>query len=133
MHDEDCAIGLDVCNAQGEYWTAYGDKRLLDEVDKKNTEMCLLALDKSVVQVYNSWHSQSIPTDDELRAPLDGAPLLDSARGPQNCAPLFTMDGQRRANVDDRKTWQFTADWWWGTTSAKLLMSNRWSYPITLG
>jgi hypothetical protein len=133
MHDEDCAIGLDVHNAQDVIWTAYGDKRLLDKVDAANTQMCLSALRKSVDQVYNSWKSQSVPTDAELKAPLDVAPLLDSARGHQDCAPLFAADGQRRANVNDRRTWTFTTDWWWGTTASKLLMSNRWAYPITLG
>jgi hypothetical protein len=131
MHDEDSAIGLNVSNAHTS-WRAYGDKRLLDKEDGTNTLMTLSALKKSVEQVYNSWKTQTVPSAEDLQAAFEFVPTLKSARGPQDCAPLFTIGGQRRADMNDRRTWEFTKDWWWASTVGILLLSNRWDYPITL-
>jgi hypothetical protein len=131
MHDEDSAIGLNVTNAHSS-WKAYGDKRLLDKEDGTNTLMALSGLRTSVEQVYNSWKTQTVPSADDLQAAFEFTPNLATAQAYQDCAPLFTTDGAKRTNINDRRTWQFTTNWWWATTVSELLLSNRWAYPITL-
>lgn len=135
MHDEDCALGLQVSNRKDMSWTAYGDKKLLDVVDRDNTRICLDALKESVQQVHDAWDSQTVPATLAMRSVLDWAPnldLVDRDSRSMACMPLFTNRGERRANVNDRRSRALTTDWWWATTAFELTNSSRWSYPVAL-
>lgn len=55
MHDEDCHQGLLVHNKRGDTWTAYGDKRLFDDVAKDNLRLVREAVQTSIDEVYNAF------------------------------------------------------------------------------
>ncbi|KAI9760578.1 MAG: hypothetical protein M4579_001547 [Chaenotheca gracillima] len=129
MHDEDNAIGLEVRNPAGESWRAYGDKRLLDEVDHENKNRCWNALRASVDEIHEAWKSGVVPDKSTFKA-WEHAPTLESVFGHQELAPLFTPQGERREDISDRRTWKFISDWTEFGTSAKIYSSNIFDYPI---
>ena len=53
-HDEDCKYGLNVTNAAGNAWLAYGDKKYFDTVDAKNKVLVDKTVQTSVVQKRSS-------------------------------------------------------------------------------
>ncbi|KAI0846452.1 fungal fucose-specific lectin-domain-containing protein [Daldinia vernicosa] len=128
MHDEDNAIGLLVSNPSGETWTAYGDKRALDKENQENKDRCIAAIQISAIEIYKAWATKVKPKD---YGAWNHAPTLMSARGKQQLAPLFIGE-QRRTVIKDRRTWNFTSDWYFDTTVALCLASGWWNYPITI-
>ncbi|GAW15295.1 hypothetical protein ANO14919_047040 [Xylariales sp. No.14919] len=131
MHDEDCAIGLSVQNPSGEQWTAYGDKKALDQVNEDNKERCIAAVQASADEIFVAWKTHTIPAAGDYKA-WTHAPTLASAGGQQVLAPLFKPGQLRRSDVKNRRLWQFTKDWWYATTAALCKYSGWWKYPITI-
>lgn len=131
MHDEDCAIGLDVQNIGGEKWTLYGDKRGLDTVNEESKRRCLAAIQASADEIYDAWKTQIKPDRQKYRA-WAHAPTLESAYGSQTLAALFTPGDKRRVNIKDRRDHSYTTSWWFATTAAQCANSGRWKYPITI-
>jgi hypothetical protein len=129
MHDEDNAIGLAVTNPSGASWTAYGDGRLGDAIDHDNLNHALNALRLSAGEIYTAWSTGVAPS---TYGAWNEAPTLESARGPQTLAPLFTFDGRRRDDIEDRRTWDFTSIWLCATTILECEASGLWDYPITM-
>ncbi|KAM3430799.1 hypothetical protein MY4824_007479 [Beauveria thailandica] len=140
MHDEDCALGLQVKNKTGgDSWTAYGDRRLLDKVNHDNLLRCQAAVSISAREIYNAWERGTVLPAQNYSA-FEYVPTKESAlASDQALAPLFLLgprgtydDLQRRSNIDDRKSWEFTTSWWVLTTLVKLAKSTRWNYPMTM-
>lgn len=92
MHDEDCYNGLVVQNANGDSWTAYGDKRLNDPPNHINFTIAQAAVQMSLEEVVNA-----VTTRDP--APVFGAlsliPTLSAVTdrlNPANWSPLYVVD-----------------------------------------
>lgn len=141
MHDEDCAIGLNVSRPDGQSWTCYGDKRALDKVAADNYRRCVEAVQVSANEIYLAWKQQVVPTPDQYRV-WTLAPTLESALAPQNLASFFryrdagswsgTID--RRYDITDRRNDE-RASWWGWTyalTAAACKTDGWWNYPITI-
>ena len=137
MHDEDAAIGLLVENPSGESWMCYGDKRALDKVAADNLKRCVAAVQASADEVYAAYTMKTVPSPNAYKA-WAIAPTLESARRPQELTPLFKYrdgtrkDVERRQAIEDRRTPDFTADWWPSSTAAECRASGWWKYPITI-
>ncbi|KAH8745417.1 fungal fucose-specific lectin-domain-containing protein [Hyaloscypha sp. PMI_1271] len=131
MHDEDCAIGLSVTDQNSEAWTCYGDKRALDVEDEENKTRCVKAVQVSANEIYSAWVNKKKLSMDDFEA-LTYAPTLDSAKGLQILCPLFKPNGYRRAEIKNRRKWEFKKDWWYATTAAECALSGWWVPPITL-
>ena len=122
MHDEDCRNGLTVHNEAGRTWTAYGDKRLLDDVGRDNLGMAVKATQLSATDVWNAYRGGA----QEYRA-LTLVPNLDQVQNvatKENYSPLFharQLQADRRNNVHDRQDFSWTNDWWGWSTYAELI------------
>ncbi|PHH64672.1 hypothetical protein CDD81_4113 [Ophiocordyceps australis] len=130
MHDEDCAIGLNVTNKHGsKSWRAYGDKQLLQDANRDNLEQCSKAVQQSANEVWTAWSEKKMPA--EFLA-WDYAPTLESARGKQELAPLFLDKFQSRLHIEKRAEHK-----WTGGRSYKAILhecekSGLWNYPIKM-
>lgn len=138
MHDEDCALGLQVTDQNNDSWTAYGDRRLLDKVDHDNLRRCMLAVQASANEVYLAWKTKKVPDPSKFKAWRIMPGKASAVATSQPLSPLFLLgpsgtydDLQRRANIDDRRTWKHTTDWWAATTWNLLKNNKRWDYPMT--
>ena len=130
MHDEDCAIGLQVSNTAGESWKCYGDKRMLDKEDAENLKRCVAAVQASADEIYTAYKTKQAPP---TYAAWGIAPTLESARSPdQALAKLFTFDSEKRKDIKKRRVWQFKTNWWFWSTAAECEASGWWKYPITI-
>lgn len=134
MHDEDNAIGLSVTNSRGDKWTCYGDKRGLDEVNSKNMEYCIEAVQESANEIYEAYKSKALP---ETYKAWTIAPSLESAESPQELAPLFKFNSNkrvvdRRKVIENRRNHNLTSNWWYATTAFECFTNGWWKYPITI-
>jgi hypothetical protein len=113
MHDEDNAFGLKVTNKNGDKWTAYGDKRLLDTVNQDGLKRVQAAVQASVDEVWQAFQSGSMP----VSKVLDLAPDLAKVSVPTdttNPSPLFVEQNGVvlvRAKLADQKDHNWTAGW----------------------
>jgi len=132
MHDEDCAIGLRVKNPAGESWECYGDKRALDRAAAENLRRCVAAVQASAGEIYIAYSVRRVPSPSNYTA-WKMAPTLESARSTnQALAKLFTFDSERRRDIERRRTWEFTADWWFWSTALECKISGYWNHPTVL-
>ncbi|KAJ5964876.1 uncharacterized protein N7479_004752 [Penicillium vulpinum] len=139
MHDEDCAIGLNVTNSNKTSFRVYGDKRLLDKANIVTRDLCIKALQYSADEIFDAWKNKVIPTSFQA---LELAPTLESSRQPQELSPLFRLPVPsdkkqvvwRRGDIKNRRAKQddYTQDWWYLTTVNLCKSSKLWNYPITL-
>ena len=134
MHAEDNAIGLDVENPSGVKFKAYGDKRLMDDVNGVNMQQCALALQASVDEIYTAWKTKVGPPASGYAA-WRHAPTLESARSDtQELAPLF-KDGAGpplRNDISKRREWKYTTNYLFWIILRAIEASGLWDYPITL-
>ncbi|KAL1685909.1 fungal fucose-specific lectin-domain-containing protein [Schizophyllum commune] len=138
MHDEDCAIGLQVKNRAGDSWTCYGDKRALDEVAADNIHRTVAAVQASANEVYTAYKTGKVIPAEQYAA-WEIAPTLDSALGAQSLAPLFRYTDatqktvEVRTDVKDRHHPQYKTTGWtyWGIDS-DVKKSGWWDYPILM-
>jgi len=132
MHEEDNALGLQVENPEGKKWTAYGDSKLLDAVDRDNLARCHDALMASTKEVFDAWNSGQVPSADSFGA-WRHAPIIQTAFSEKNHAPLFNGDGYPRKDINNR--WDRSYKGWWGFTYpslwVQLKMSPKFKEPIT--
>ena len=96
MHDEENAAGLNVANAAGDRWKAYGDGYLLDAGrypgvvdDRANLAMVRAAVKASIAEVYDVWTTGVIPSSYASLAlvPVSSPDPTDRS----NPSPLFCM------------------------------------------
>lgn len=124
MHDENCLWGLNVTNAHGNAWRAYGDKRYFDTVDLANRTLVDVAVQESVDEIFAAFVNGTNPQPAAYAA-LARIPNLaqaadrTTAQANGNISPLFSWDGSvvlRRNNVDDLNDYSWTSSWWgWST------------------
>ena len=122
MHDEDSAYGLQVRNARGNSWKAYGDKRLLDTVNQANLQMVQAALQVSVDEVWAAYQNGRIGTNQALTYVAD---LTQVSQPPNtgNPSPLFIPSAHstgRRTHPANRFDYSWTTNWWGWSTLALL-------------
>ncbi|OLF55873.1 phospholipase [Pseudomonas chlororaphis] len=129
MHDEDSKFGLNVSNAQGDRWHAYGDKRYFDTIDSSNRKQVKLAVQRSADEVFESYLSGTAPAPGNFTA-LKLLPDLNAAKS-GNFSPLFVMQGDKVLrrndvnNLNDTKT----IDNWWGWSTYLLLKDYKPNKP----
>ncbi|KAK9435842.1 phosphatidylcholine-hydrolyzing phospholipase C [Metarhizium brunneum] len=135
MHDEDCALGLKVANKNSS-WQAYGDKRLLDSVNKENLLQCQTAMLISAQEVYSAWKSRKEIASSDFEV-WKTVPTKESAMGGQIVAPLFKLgksgkwgDLERRSSLKNRREWKFTTGWTTAGTLADKYATGAWNYPM---
>lgn len=110
MHDEDCYNGLVVQNANGDSWTAYGDKRLNDLANHTSFSIAQAAVNASLQEVCTA-----VTTGDgtPVFSALALIPQLASAtdrNNPYNWSPLFVVDN---GTVKIRDEWNdLTCRYW---------------------
>ncbi|WP_347904089.1 phospholipase [Pseudomonas purpurea] len=119
MHDEDSKFGLNVSNAQGDHWHAYGDKRFFDTVDSANRRLVGQAVQRSADDVFDTFLSGTLPAPSSYGA-LKLLPDLNAAKKPAgNFAALFVQEGDkvlRRSDVNNLNDTQRIDNWWgWST------------------
>lgn len=119
MHDEDSKFGLNVRNALGDEWHAYGDKRYFDSNDAANRTQVKRAVQSSADEIFDAYISGIAPSPATFKAPLH-VPDLNAANNPaNNFSPLFKAEGDkvlRRKDVNNLNDKQWTNDWWgWST------------------
>ncbi|KAL4874000.1 hypothetical protein BDV12DRAFT_191868 [Aspergillus spectabilis] len=131
MHDENCTLGLDIANAHGETWTAFGEKRLLLPVNKENLQRCSDAAEQSVLELVTAFNTKLTVQPNKLEA-LNLAPTRASAEA-ENIAPLFKPGAkQKRVDIKDRKSFGFTSNYDAKTTLDECEKSGLWKQPIHL-
>lgn len=119
MHDEDSKYGLNVNNANGDQWHAYGDKRYFDSVDSANRKQVKLAVQRSADEVFETFLSGSLPAPSSYVA-LKYLPDLNAVKKPAgNFSGLFVLDGNkvlRRSDVNNLNDSNRIDNWWgWST------------------
>jgi len=138
MHNEDSFRGLNVTNASGEAWVAFGDKRLLDSVSAANATMVTKAVQASADDVWTAFHTGElrytalnfIPDLDRLLDVREG--IKDPSKA-QNFAPIFRVqDGKlcRRTDVANRNDFTWTDDWWGWSTFIALSGDHHYSHAM---
>jgi len=131
MHDEDSKFGLNVNNAQGDKWHAYGDKRYFDTVDSANRKQVKLAVQHSADEIFEAYLSGTVLAPSGFVA-LKYLPDLKAAKNPVgNFSPLFVMDGDkvlRRSDVNNLND-QNRIDNWWGWSTYLLLKDYKPNKP----
>ena len=118
MHDEDSCYGLQVTNAKGETWTAYGDKRLRDRVNAENLKRAEAAVQMSADEVWHAFQGTA-PANGALQLIPDFAALLANPSNPANRSPLFIVQNGRiakREHMSDLKNYSWTTAWATPTT-----------------
>ena len=129
MHNEDSSNGLMVTNANGDYWRAYGDKRLLDGVSQANREMAWRAAQASADDIDAAFTSGHATGESALKFIPDLADVarlipemvhLDDLTRPgvakekPNGSPLFIMRqgrSERRNSLSDISDYSWTTEW----------------------
>ncbi|KPN92803.1 hypothetical protein [Pseudomonas nunensis] len=119
MHDEDSKFGLNVRNANGEQWHAYGDKRYFDAIDSANRLHVNAAVQLSADEVFAAYLSGTVPVPSSFAA-LKQLPDLQAALNlASNFSPLFRIEGSkvlRRKDVNNLNDTATVDDWWgWST------------------
>jgi hypothetical protein len=119
MHDEDSKYGLNVNNANGDQWHAYGDKRYFDSVDSANRKQVKLAVQRSADEVFDTFLSGVMPAPSNYVA-LKYLPDLNAVKKPAgNFSGLFVLDGNkvlRRSDVNNLNDSNRIDNWWgWST------------------
>ncbi|WP_285430817.1 phospholipase [Pseudomonas sp. fls2-241-R2A-110] len=119
MHDEDSKFGLNVRNANGAQWRAYGDKRYFDDLSSANRAQVNLAVQVSADEVFAAYLSGIAPSPGSFGA-LKNLPDLQAVLNlAGNFSPLFRMDGNkvlRRKDVNNLNDTATVDDWWgWST------------------
>jgi hypothetical protein len=105
MHDEDCLFGLNVTNKNGDRWTAYGDKRYMDDVNRDSrvvTAACVQAAVNEVAEVMRTGRLASGASVSELASDDFAAaacvPIVDEIN---SFVPMFKWDGTQLLRRDD--------------------------------
>lgn len=109
MHDEDNRWGLNVTNALGQSWRAYGDKRYFDTVDVANKNLVDFAVQESADEVFTAFSTGQVPAPNSYSA-LQRIPNLQTvsdntrAQALGNNSPMFANIGgsvSRREEVNN--------------------------------
>lgn len=124
MHDEDNVLGLNVHNASGHSWHAYGDGMLNEPIARQHRVITLEVMQKSADAVYAVFQSGKMPENFEE---LTLMPVYSEISANENHSPLFKeINGRvyKRKNNFDPNDKNYTR-WWSGIlTLSKFLWHN---------
>jgi hypothetical protein len=119
MHDEDSKYGLKVSNRAGDKWTAYGDKRYFDSVNRPNKIVVDRAIQVSVTEIFQAFTKNPKPIDPDDFGALRLAPNLDELHDHhgnplKNFVPMFVVENGKvkcRTDLNDLDTPDWTDGW----------------------
>lgn len=117
MHNEDSEIGLNVVNARGDSWRAFGDRYYFDPRNTRTRNILQEAMQLSVDQLFTAYLHGKMPEENPLLKLLPDLNKLTSERTEEaNASPLFYWDEDsqnlmRRRTINDPQDYQWTADW----------------------
>ncbi|HJU40827.1 MAG TPA: hypothetical protein VJ724_14750, partial [Tahibacter sp.] len=123
MHDEDSYNGLVVQNANGDAWTAYGDKRLNDPVNVKNFGFAKMAVTTSLAEI------AAAVTKGVSAAPFAAlylVPMLNvvtNRADTRNWSPLYVLDNDGpkvRDALDDLRCRYWTSSFLYASTYSRM-------------
>lgn len=104
MHDEDSYNGLVVQDANGYAWTAYGDKRLNDQVNQANFSHARDAVNASLGEVIVALQAGKAPASFAALSAIPNLAAATNALNPANWSPLYVLvngEPQVRDVLDD--------------------------------
>ncbi|MEN2990541.1 hypothetical protein WG926_19670 [Tistrella sp. BH-R2-4] len=127
MHDEDCKFGLNVQNATGDRWRAYGDKRYFDTLDVGNRNRVNFTVQASADEIWEACNNGSAvgPQDFAALSLIPDLTAVINHLNPDNYAALFYAGDNTiycrntLANLNDHS---WTTVWVGATTAAKLAL-----------
>jgi hypothetical protein len=107
----------------------------LDKIADANLKLCKEAVQASADEIYAAWKEKKKPSKYQYRA-WELAPTLDSAEGPQELQPLFTVKGEevwkRRTLTNRRDGEKINNGWNYKGVYDEAKNSHWWDYPITM-
>jgi hypothetical protein len=81
QHNEAGQYGIQVKNARGDVWTAYGDGHLADPANEKNFQLAIEASQESIKEIYQTYKTGEIPTkffmQQIIPVPVDNTDTLE--------------------------------------------------------
>lgn len=111
MHNEDNRHGLNVVNAEGTSWIAYGDGYLLKPEAETQRVVMLDAMQRSADGIYHTYKTGIIP---EAYSEIDLLPNYNLIEQLNDTAPLFKMENGvllKRVNNEDYYDNHWTIYW----------------------
>jgi hypothetical protein len=115
MHGEDGRYGLNVTNANGDMWTAYGDSYLLDTKSKRNAELAVQAVQDSASEVWDSYKNDTKVVKNKALLLVPDFKALSNRDDMTNFPGLFTLNEraqvERRRNMSSRDKREWTDQW----------------------
>lgn len=113
MYEEDARYGLQLHNARGQKWSAYGDWRVPSASDKCELAVVNGAVQSSADEVWQAYRTGRVRPHHQLEA-LQRMPDLSQVNARENGAPLFVVkEGtlQCRSSLTDRQCYEWTPCW----------------------
>jgi hypothetical protein len=142
MHDEDCKFGLNVTNKRGDRWTAYGDRKYLDDVNaaaRAIIKECVQAAVDEVAGVMATGRVGGTLVSDLSADEYAAARYVPIVDEDASFTPMFKWDGSqllRRKDLRNLRDTHFKKHggaygWWPGTTVYQLgkIYGGAWDLP----
>ena len=111
MHDEDNRHGLEVVNAKGMSWRAYGDGYYFKPDAKMHRYIMTKVVQLSADSVYDAFLSGTLPS---AFWELDYLPILSKIPELNHTAPLFKVEHDKllaRKHINQINNHEYTATW----------------------
>lgn len=111
MHDEDSKYGLEVSNAQGLSWRAYGDNYLGHPDATQHVDILMHIMQRSADAIYTAFQDGVVPDSYEE---LSWLPDFDKIEQLPNHSPLFKVENGvllKRVSNHDPKDYHWTSFW----------------------
>lgn len=115
MHGEDGRYGLNVTNANGDKWVAYGDSYLLDTKSKPNADYAVRAVQDSASEVWDSYKNAAKVVKNKALLLIPDFKALSNRNDLTNFPGLFTLNEaaqvERRRDMSSRVKREWTDQW----------------------
>jgi len=123
MHDEDSYNGLVVQNANGDTWTAYGDKRLNDAVNVKNFGFAKMAVTTSLAEIAAAVRTGSPAGKFTALYLVPMLNVVTNRADSRNWSPLYVLDNSGpkvRDTLDDLRCRYWTSTFSYTSTYSRM-------------
>ncbi|MBN9230463.1 MAG: phospholipase [Legionella sp. 40-6] len=111
MHDEDNRLGVNVVNAAGLSWKAYGDNYLMQSQAANHRYILIEAMQRSADAIYDTFLSGTLP---KKYSELELVPQADKVGQLDQAAALFKMENGvllKRKESRNPNNYEWTAKW----------------------